>query len=116
MGDHKHLLFAINHVFLPPQLPQAVDLNPQSEHTLCQHILTAAYEFGDALSHDEKYIWSRIPKLIEQFTDAHQGLKLSEEDILHFTKAAQSGDVLAFLIRAQNAGLVIRKEIDSVIF
>ncbi|KAG8953382.1 hypothetical protein FRC03_011783 [Tulasnella sp. 419] len=116
MGDHKHLLFAINHVFLPPQLPQAVDLNPQSEHTLCQHILTAAYEFGDALSHDEKYIWSRIPKLIEQFTDAHQGLKLSEKDILHFTKAAQSGDVLAFLIRAQNAGLVIRKEIDSVIF
>ncbi|KAG8920981.1 hypothetical protein FRC02_000520, partial [Tulasnella sp. 418] len=112
----KKLLFVINHVFMPLKLPQKDDLDEENEQTLCKIVYETAQEFEDAVPAEERPRWNRLLKMLQEFMTAHRFLKLSKDDIIRSLKDAQSGDVLAFLIRAQNAGVIIRKGPESVVF
>jgi len=42
----KSLQYLINHVFLPPKLPQSDDAHIESEHALVQSLLDSLQDFG----------------------------------------------------------------------
>ncbi|KAG8928196.1 hypothetical protein FRC02_007250 [Tulasnella sp. 418] len=112
----KSLLFIVNHVFMPPKLPQEDDLDEHNERDLCGNVCGAAREFGDAIPPDEAHHWNPLSKFLKQFSSAHRALTLSENIIIRSLKNTSANDILAFFIRTQNAGVVIRKGVEWVIF
>ncbi|KAG8952385.1 hypothetical protein FRC03_012168 [Tulasnella sp. 419] len=116
LESSQSLLFTINHVFMPPQLPQEDDFKHEREQALCQSVLDAAEEFHSHLPINERHSFGPIPKLLQHFSTARRTEDLSRDQIVRSMKDMQSGDVLGFLIRAQNAAVIIRKEATMVIF
>ncbi|KAG8950798.1 hypothetical protein FRC03_012736, partial [Tulasnella sp. 419] len=113
---HKIPSFIINHVFMPPKLPQEDDVDEENEQALCETVYEAAKEFANYLSEEERTHWNRIRRMLNQFLATHRTSSLAWNDVVRLLKNAESGDVLAFLIRAQNAGLIIRKDSKFVLF
>ncbi|KAG8923469.1 hypothetical protein FRC02_011119 [Tulasnella sp. 418] len=105
--------FIINHVFMPPKLPQSEDDDP--EHTLCESIHKAAGEFSNYLSAKDRQLWNPVVKLLKNFCKAHRSSQLSEEVVAKLMKDMHSGDTLALHVHTQNAGVIIRKEAKTVI-
>ncbi|KAG8924836.1 hypothetical protein FRC02_010155 [Tulasnella sp. 418] len=114
--SNKIPLFVINHVFMPLQLPQEDDLDEDNEQSLCVTVYEAAQEFGNSLDKDQVRLWNCILTLLENFVATHRYFSLAKDDVADSFKNAKVGDNLAFYIRAQNAGVIIRKETEWVIF
>ncbi|KAG8923741.1 hypothetical protein FRC02_010929 [Tulasnella sp. 418] len=115
VSAEKFISFVINHIFMPPKLPQEDDLHEQKEHALSEMIHSCANEFGRHLPTKDHKLWKPIVKLLEKFSDTHRSSQLSEENVADSMADMRSGDTLAFLIRSQNAGIVIRKGVKAVI-
>ncbi|KAG8957905.1 hypothetical protein FRC03_009696 [Tulasnella sp. 419] len=101
---------------MPPQLPQEDDLDEDSEQSLCSTVYQAAQDFVNFVDDDKRTQWNHILNLLQHFVKTHRFLSLSKDDIAESFRNTKSGDDLAFYIRSQNAGIVIRKGSESVIF
>ncbi|TAQ90964.1 hypothetical protein B7494_g730 [Chlorociboria aeruginascens] len=111
------LNYSINHVFLPPKLPQRDDRGPGRDAALTKICLNALELFQRQLLTDEKPPWQRTAKMVKNFlayTDSDGALFTDEVNKSLATMSDK--DSLVFRIEAQNAGLIIRKMDDEYHF
>ncbi|KAJ7614704.1 hypothetical protein DFH06DRAFT_1013871 [Mycena polygramma] len=109
------LNYAINHLFLPPKLPQeddSTDVGVQQE--LLQHISKCAQLFcqglRDANVADEvQRCWNRLEKTLERFASLHAAPHISEESLIEAINGMKLHDVLCFHVDSQNAGIILRR-------
>jgi hypothetical protein len=60
----EDLLYMLNHVFLPPKLPQADDTNRDRDIALCRLVHDASLEFAGFLSQPQQQQWSIVNKML----------------------------------------------------
>ncbi|KDQ56360.1 hypothetical protein JAAARDRAFT_70670 [Jaapia argillacea MUCL 33604] len=112
----KTLMYIIHHVFIPMKLPQEDDHDASNDFALCDQTLRCAIEYKELLSPDLQERWTPIVKMLENLTSAHKLRALAADDVSSSIAGMQPGDTLAFFIRAQNAGLLVRKFVDRTAF
>ncbi|KAH7917297.1 hypothetical protein BV22DRAFT_939050, partial [Leucogyrophana mollusca] len=114
--EDPSLNYIINHVFCPLKLPQ------QDDHTMCNDLALAsmaldiAKKFKEHSGSDKKSHWKRIVGMLRKLRDTMKYQSLSPRTVESQLEAMKSGGVLAFLIRAQNAGLIVRRFDDGTTF
>ncbi|KIM42888.1 hypothetical protein M413DRAFT_26859 [Hebeloma cylindrosporum] len=108
------LLYVLNHVFLPPKLPQEDDYDAGHDFALCQLAYQASLEFAPFLSVFEQKKWDFVSRMLNRLSKSTSVVDKDElvRDILHL----EDGDALAFHIRAQNAALILRRLQTTMVF
>ncbi|KIM42919.1 hypothetical protein M413DRAFT_409020 [Hebeloma cylindrosporum] len=128
-------LYILNHVFLPPKLPQADDHEANRDVVLCRLVYDSSKEFSTLLSQSQQAQWSSVIQMLKNLLESTQVLdqNLLIRKILRLEIGGQyfSGmyDVLlrsfsplsdpgvfVFHIRLQNAALILRRLQDSMVF
>ncbi|EGO28636.1 hypothetical protein SERLADRAFT_413465 [Serpula lacrymans var. lacrymans S7.9] len=109
MPDHKSLQYIIHHVFLPPQLPQGDDTSVACDHALSSLVLSSAERFQRATALQLGIQWNPICKMLSQLCESMKLQVLPADLVEKQMKEMKSGDILVFLIRAQNAAIILRK-------
>ncbi|KJA23164.1 hypothetical protein HYPSUDRAFT_54564 [Hypholoma sublateritium FD-334 SS-4] len=111
------LQYAMNHVFLPPKLPQEHDPGPQAslgDIALCRFAYEAALQFPQYLAPCHQTQWNVVTKMLKNLLDTTK-FSTRDDRVSRIVKL-RVGEALAFHIRAQNAGLLLRKNSGSIIF
>ncbi|KAG2069011.1 hypothetical protein BDR04DRAFT_722981 [Suillus decipiens] len=114
--NESSLEYIINHVFCPLKLPQASDHTIENDLALSQAVLDAAQAFNDKLPSDEQQLWTSSFKMLQNFQDSTRFSVMSLKDVQSQINAMDDKDVLVFMIRVQNAAVVIRKLESETIF
>ncbi|KAI4522715.1 hypothetical protein K525DRAFT_268624 [Schizophyllum commune Loenen D] len=118
----RGLSFTINHLFLPPELPQEYDGLADDERALIVSITDSANAFYDAIQHSPDNIddsvvdqWLRVQRMLKNFSLLTRGSQepMDSELLQRTMSSMDDGDVLALLIGAQNAGAIVRKTAGS---
>jgi hypothetical protein len=130
------LLSVVEHVFLPPKLPQHApteEVERSINVTLCHILLQAARAFSEDISPSQQLLWSRMINMMESVQWSAEGA-LAETGLKDtFSNLAVGGgpelptcvsyhclrsllDVFVMHVRAQNAAVIVRMLIDQVQF
>ena len=130
----EDLLYALNHVFLPPKLPQQDDHDPDRDVALCRLVYVASQNFATILSESQQAQWSAVIQMLENLLESTGALdrEMLITNILHLETGGQffwnvprspsltfslsDLGVFAFHIRAQNAALILRRLQNTMIF
>ncbi|KAL8995006.1 MAG: hypothetical protein Q9169_005182 [Polycauliona sp. 2 TL-2023] len=107
----------INHVVLPPRLPEqpeADTLVEQAERVLVNELLSTAGQFLQYCSPEFTAAWSTVQRMLVLCKTASLLGDLSERHLTDAMLGMQSGDVLPIRIRAQNAAIIFRRLADVV--
>ncbi|KAJ6485650.1 hypothetical protein C8R45DRAFT_278518 [Mycena sanguinolenta] len=112
--DRPALDYAINHLFVPPKLPQEDDTDVELQHAFVRHIAECAEAFCAGLAHDNvvneaQSRWKLLQKTLLNFARAHGSGNLSKEHLQEVINGMKSDDVLCFHIHSQNAGVILRR-------
>ncbi|KAH9061808.1 hypothetical protein EDB83DRAFT_2506594 [Lactarius deliciosus] len=110
--DSHVLLSVIEHVFLPPKLPQQAPTEEAERGTnmaLCHILIQAARAFSRFLSPSQQLSWTHMIKMMESMW-----ARVSTHVSYHHLPSLS--DVFAMHVRAQNAAVIIRMLIDHVRF
>ncbi|KAJ7636920.1 hypothetical protein FB45DRAFT_1056179 [Roridomyces roridus] len=108
----NQLHYLINHIFLPPELPQKDDASLEANSTLCACILEAGASFSNTLaSTEERQGWATVMKMLERL-DCDQP---STERLAHLMGNMSMGDSLVVHVAAQNAAVILRKKDEGMI-
>ncbi|KAG1750414.1 uncharacterized protein EDB91DRAFT_1243991 [Suillus paluster] len=102
------LQYIITHIFCPIKLPQQDDYNPHNERSLLDVVLGSARKFASFLPNDHQEQWKPLLKMLENLAVAMTFPSLAKE-VESQIRSMQAGDILAYLIRAQNAAVVLRR-------
>ncbi|KDQ19218.1 hypothetical protein BOTBODRAFT_184299 [Botryobasidium botryosum FD-172 SS1] len=105
----QDLSYLINHVFLPPKLPQKNDSDSAHEHALCVFVQRCAVRFLQRVSPPQRLIWEPIFRSIDRLCELYQFPALSSSILEGELRRLPAGDTMALLIRAQNAAVKIHK-------
>ncbi|KAI0066738.1 hypothetical protein BV25DRAFT_1972593 [Artomyces pyxidatus] len=108
----------VEHVFLPPKLPQkaASDLDERRCHTLlCSLAKDSAHNYSHNLPADQKILWNRISRMLKHM-QRFATLPPTKEELRDAFGGMEVGDLLALHIRAQNAAVLVRRKEDETIF
>ncbi|KAK0465635.1 hypothetical protein IW261DRAFT_1575029 [Armillaria novae-zelandiae] len=116
MNDTE-LTYIVNHVFMPPVLPQADDRDLSHDAALCRAVLDCARRYQSHLLNDaHKSRWDVIIKMLQNFeatlSDTLASAKVDRTAIID----GISEDTLVFYIDGQNASVVFRKLAEEVIY
>ncbi|KAJ7221929.1 hypothetical protein C8J57DRAFT_1593667, partial [Mycena rebaudengoi] len=113
----ENIDYIINHLFLPPKLPQAHD-DPDSskQQALAQHLSNCAAIFCDHLSREDvessvQAHWKDLKKMLSGFARIHEGAGMSPEHLAAaINKMNSKGEyVLCLHVSAQNTGIILRR-------
>jgi hypothetical protein len=66
--DSNILCSVVEHVFMPPKLPQkapAKEVEQETNAALCLFLLDAAHAFRQSLPHSQRSTWNHMVKMIE---------------------------------------------------
>lgn len=89
--DRENLLnYAINHIFLPPRLPNASDHSPHLE----AGIIALVREFADSFVQPEDVRstgWVTVTKMLASMSRVHDGRAMSEKTVAEEIKAMGCG-------------------------
>ncbi|KAJ6485692.1 hypothetical protein C8R45DRAFT_997523 [Mycena sanguinolenta] len=118
--NQNELDYAINHLFLPPKLPQKADDDTALERAFLKHIVNCANTFREALRRDHVDIevqtrWNLLHKTLVNFADIHSSGKVSKERTQQAIDGMRLHDVLCFHIHSQNAGIILRRGEDKIL-
>ncbi|KAJ7272609.1 hypothetical protein B0H12DRAFT_1007977 [Mycena haematopus] len=118
--NQKQLGYAINHLFLPPKLPQKADTDVELERSLLEHIVNCVQTFCEGLRRDNvdsavQTCWGLLQRTLDNFADIHGSENLSEEHMQQVINEMQLHDVLCFHIHSQNAGVILRRREDKIL-
>ena len=77
--DSDDLNYLINHLFLPPQLPQEDDSSTAGTRALLHHVADSAYAFQDTLRQQNVDIsvlssWSTLCNMLQSMEALHQSV------------------------------------------
>lgn len=87
----KNLEYAMNHVFLPPKLPQQQETDEErqlGDIFLCQLAYDAAKEHNDYLTTHQQSLWASVTKLLEHLLGSAQDFQRQD----HVNKILNLGD------------------------
>ncbi|THU98858.1 hypothetical protein K435DRAFT_659994 [Dendrothele bispora CBS 962.96] len=112
------LEYIVNHVFLPPKLPQKDDYTIANEEYLCKivHQSASKYFRSQNIAQDKVAMWKAIIDMLDNLMKCHAQEGLTAEGIEYALGEMKEGSVLAYLIREQNAGVIFRKLPNEVIY
>ncbi|KAF8326322.1 uncharacterized protein EI90DRAFT_2975813 [Cantharellus anzutake] len=113
MGDDL-LDFVINHVFMPPKLPQEADESPERIDFLLSTIRKSMKLYRQHyVAPEHQALWDSLLKMVGTLRRINMdpGVGISE-----CIKRRSTGDTIAIFIRAQNAGVIIRCGEEETIF
>ena len=77
----EDLLYMLNHVFLPPKLPQKDDNDDSGvdrDVTLCHFAYKASHEFATYLSQSQQENWSIVSQMLKKLKTS----RVLDEDVL----------------------------------
>ncbi|KIK36544.1 hypothetical protein CY34DRAFT_16314 [Suillus luteus UH-Slu-Lm8-n1] len=114
--DQPILEYIINHVFLPLKLPQGSDQSLENDIALSQAVFDAAISFSDQLSSDKLLLWTSSLKMLRNLKNSIRFSVMSAKEVESQISAMDNTDVLVYMIRAQNAAVVMRKLESETIF
>ncbi|OAX34983.1 hypothetical protein K503DRAFT_868567, partial [Rhizopogon vinicolor AM-OR11-026] len=114
--DQSGLEYIINHVFCPLKLPQGNDHSLENDVALSQAVVDAALTFNDQLPSNEQLLWMSSLKMLRNLKDSIRFSTLSANEVQSQMSAMYNKDVLVYMIRAQNAAVVMRKLESETIF
>ncbi|KAL2132090.1 hypothetical protein VTI74DRAFT_4243 [Chaetomium olivicolor] len=105
----ESLKYAINHVFLPPRIPQEDDTDLKEEHNLISSLLVSTEKFSMQCPATEAQPLGPVIRMLQRLLKVKPGLGSSEKkasmrEVIHELK---DGEFAVFHIRAQNAGLLL---------
>ena len=119
-----NLLYFINHVFLPPKLPQKDDADITGDLALTEECRTALESFVAYLPSGDHSKWASCAKMLSRMLETRDRGDMIVENVKMGLREMTSGgrlnlgwdcslrslsiDILLFYIRGQNAGLIIR--------
>jgi hypothetical protein len=88
----KELLYMLNHVFLPPKLPQEDDTETDCDIALCCLVYQASREFTSFLSQPQQRQWSIVIEMLKTLLKTTQALDKDAlaENILCLEDGGQS--------------------------
>ncbi|KAL0573927.1 hypothetical protein V5O48_008024 [Marasmius crinis-equi] len=112
----EQLRYTINHVFLPPKLPQETDQSGETDHTIAAILVDSARAYQRAgLTGQEVIHWANFLKLLKEYRDVHKTDFLQVGPVKKALKGLSVHESIAFFIRAQNAGVIFRKTDDNIV-
>ncbi|KAG1750373.1 uncharacterized protein EDB91DRAFT_1243950 [Suillus paluster] len=114
--DQSGLQYIINHVFSPLKLPQGSDHSLKNDLALSQAVVEAAFAFSDKLPADEQLLWMSSLKMLQNLDDSIRFSAMSAKEVESQISTMDNQDVLVYMIRAQNAAVVMRKLESEMIF
>lgn len=86
--EKGHLQYLIEHVFLPPKLPQSYDAETEhKDESLHRFVAEASQRFVEILershgtSQRDLQQWRQVDKMLQRITVVHQLHRLTKEDI-----------------------------------
>ncbi|KAH9980609.1 hypothetical protein BJV74DRAFT_798017 [Russula compacta] len=98
----------VYHVFMPPKLPQADPDEQTTQKTnvaLCDSLIGAAKDFIENPLYSQRPLWMHMIKMMELARRA----PFEQAGLQHTLSNMAIGDVFCMYIRAQNAGLIVRR-------
>ncbi|KAJ8586503.1 hypothetical protein M405DRAFT_864515 [Rhizopogon salebrosus TDB-379] len=104
---HSSLEYIINHVFCPLKLPQGNDHSLENDLALSQAVVDAALAFNDHVS--DELLWKSSVKMLRNLEKSIRFSTLSAKEVESQISAMYNKDTLVYMIRAQNAAVVMRK-------
>ncbi|KDQ56356.1 hypothetical protein JAAARDRAFT_132359 [Jaapia argillacea MUCL 33604] len=116
MDRPNSLDYIVHHVFLPPKLPQGDDQHQANDLALCERTMECAKAYSKSLSPEAQLRWAPIVRMLENLKTSQRFSALATQDILASVQRMGPGDIVVLLIRAQNAGLIIRKFVNKTVF
>ncbi|KAG1873394.1 hypothetical protein C8R48DRAFT_769831 [Suillus tomentosus] len=115
-NDQPSLEHIINHVFLPLKLPQGSDQSPENDLVLSEAVFEAAITFIDQIPSDILLLWTSSLKMLRNLKDSIRFSVMSAKEVECQINVMDTKDVLVYMIRAQNAAVVMRKLESETIF
>ncbi|KAG2087459.1 uncharacterized protein F5147DRAFT_588110 [Suillus discolor] len=109
------LQYIITHIFCPIKLPQCDDYTADRDRALLDLVLDSARNFASRSPDSDQEHWSHLLKMLEHLGVAMTSTSLTQ-DVESQIRSMRAGDVLAYLIRAQNAAVVLRRLDEKTIF
>ncbi|KAJ7575497.1 hypothetical protein C8J56DRAFT_974753, partial [Mycena floridula] len=118
MSQTDSLHYIVDHIFLPPKLPQGDDSSRDNDVALVQLVLEAAYAYQreDFLNDKDRLAWPPIIDMLKHFLDTQSTEVFDTKEIQSSIDGMKSRDTRVLFIRAQNAALVLRKFEDRAVF
>ncbi|KAG2112417.1 hypothetical protein DEU56DRAFT_935108 [Suillus clintonianus] len=110
------LEYIITHIFCPIKLPQHTDYTLEKDRSLLDVVLGSAHKFASSLPGDEEEQWSPLLKMLESLAVSITSPSMAKDVFESQIRSMQAGDIIAFLIRAQNAAVVLRRLDAKTIF
>ncbi|KAG6835204.1 hypothetical protein H0H93_003933, partial [Arthromyces matolae] len=108
MAQKPPLEYIINHIFLPPRLPQASDDSIKNDIALCNCVIRNAKAFSKLNTSDDN-LWNPIIRMLENLhTIASRGA-LDKQVLLDLALGLAKEETLVIPVRAQNACVFIRR-------
>ncbi|KUJ20152.1 uncharacterized protein LY89DRAFT_716588 [Mollisia scopiformis] len=104
--------YIFNHVFLPPKLPQLNDTTPEVEVGLTELFHNTLSLFLDDLPEEEQGNWMRLPAMLNILLN-NNNIESPFRNLDEKLGNMREGDVLALHITHQNAGLVLRRQLQT---
>ncbi|KAF8244797.1 hypothetical protein K440DRAFT_665544 [Wilcoxina mikolae CBS 423.85] len=118
--EQYNLTYIINHVFLPPKLPQQSDNDAEDGNiSLLKTVLQAAEAYRNRMVFSTSATDDRQWKSVIQMLTTMCALESTNSPSGAFRRAVihmRTGDVIAMHIGAQNAGLILRQNEDHLVF
>ncbi|KAH8992976.1 hypothetical protein EDB92DRAFT_1796733, partial [Lactarius akahatsu] len=112
------LLSVVEHVFLPPKLPQEApteEAEREANVALCHILIQAAQTFSQGLPPLRQSLWARVIKMMGSIYRAARA-PLVEVELTGALSGLAMGDVFVMHVRAQNAAVLVRVLVDHVQF
>jgi hypothetical protein len=114
--DLAILQYIVTHVFCPLQLPDGDDHSVLNDRSLAGAITSVARLHDDHVGEADMPQWHCISRMLDNLLATVQFESLDESQTVSQLTNMNVGDVLAFLIRAQNTAVVFRKQEGVTIF
>ncbi|KAF8318597.1 uncharacterized protein EI90DRAFT_3002306 [Cantharellus anzutake] len=109
----RYLNFVINHVFMPPRLPQKAD-RPECIGDLLSTVYDAIEIYRKKYATPEhEALWGVLSKMVDTLRQINER---PAGGIRECVESMHPGDTIAIFIRAQNAGVMMRCGEDNTIF
>ncbi|KAL8900129.1 MAG: hypothetical protein Q9207_005838 [Kuettlingeria erythrocarpa] len=105
------LEYIINHVVLPPRLPQqaeSAELTATAERFLLDLVLSIAGQFEKRCAPAYQTPWTVVQQMLKNWIATKPHRDLSEQRLERSLSMMEPGDVLPIRIRAQNAAIIFR--------
>ncbi|KAF8586884.1 hypothetical protein K439DRAFT_1552162 [Ramaria rubella] len=106
--------YLVNHLFLPPKLPQEDDWTHSRSATLIQHVAESVTSFSLVL--EQLDIDNSVRRCWRKMGDMIRSMQSLSFLVEHTNSCLKSfSDVLCFHISKQNAGLILRKSTTEIL-